>query len=102
VHSVLLLGVTQGRASGLAFSSTLRESNLLHQTGFGKPKNSATESGNKPSTTLPGTVEEESSSHPTRISRNKAEIVLPDAEPFYQEIRIENTLEDQHGEEAGT
>ncbi len=54
----------------------------------------------KPSTTLPGTVQKIVKS-PNPNQPEQAEIVLPDAEPLYQEIRIENTLKDKQGQEVG-
>ena len=50
----------------------------------------------KPSTTLPGTVEKIIKS-PDPNEPETAEIVLRDAEPLYQEIRIDNELKDEHG-----
>jgi hypothetical protein len=55
---------------------------------------------NKPSTTLPGIVEKIVKS-PDPGEPERAEIVLPDAEPLYQEIRIENKLTNEAGEEVG-
>jgi uncharacterized cupredoxin-like copper-binding protein len=53
----------------------------------------------KPSTTLPGHVEKIiESPHPDEPER--AEIAVPDAEPLYQEIRIENKLHDEDGKEV--
>jgi hypothetical protein len=58
------------------------------------------ENDNKPSTTLPGTVNKIiKSPHPS--VPEKAEILVPDAEPLYQEIRIENKMKDEQGEEVG-
>jgi len=62
--------------------------------------NPETKKNDKLSTTLPGTVQKIIKS-PNPHQPEQAEIVLPDAEPLYQEIRIENTLEDKHGEEVG-
>jgi anti-sigma B factor antagonist len=57
---------------------------------------SATE---KPSVTLPETVEEIiESPHPS--IPEKAEISVQGADELYQEIRIENTLTDEHGDEV--
>jgi hypothetical protein len=56
-------------------------------------------SNGKPSTTLPGTVEKIIKP----IDPNepeKAQISVEGAEPLYQEIRIENTLKDEKGEEV--
>jgi hypothetical protein len=52
----------------------------------------------KPSTTLPGKVEKIIKSSPDEPE--KAEIEVPDAEPLYQEIRIENKLRDEAGNEV--
>jgi anti-sigma B factor antagonist len=53
----------------------------------------------KPSVTLPGTVEQViESPHPS--IPEKAEISLQGADELYQEIRIENTLTDEHGDEV--
>lgn len=53
----------------------------------------------KPSTTFPGTVEKIIKSLDTN-EPEQAEISVPDAEPLYQEIRIENKLTDGEGEEV--
>ncbi len=58
------------------------------------------ENEDKPSTTLPGTVNRIIKS-PDPNEPEKAEIVVPDAEPLYQEIRIENKLENEQGEQVG-
>jgi anti-sigma B factor antagonist len=53
----------------------------------------------KPSVTLPGTVELIiKSPHPS--IPEKAEISVQGADELYQEIRIENTLTDEHGDEV--
>ena len=53
----------------------------------------------KPSVTLPATVEEIiESPHPS--IPEKAEISVQGADELYQEIRIENTLMDEHGDEV--
>ena len=53
----------------------------------------------KPSVTLPGTVEKIiESPHPSMPE--KAEIAVEGADPLYQEIRIDNTLTDKHGEKV--
>jgi len=53
----------------------------------------------KPSVTLPGTVEHIiESPHPS--VPEKAEISVQGADELYQEIRIENTLTDEHGDEV--
>lgn len=53
----------------------------------------------KPAVTLPGTVEKiiatKYSSEP-----EKAEIAIDGADPLYKEIRIENTLQDEEGNEV--
>jgi hypothetical protein len=62
-------------------------------------KNLDTARKKKPSTTLPGQVEKIiKSPHPDEPE--KAEIAVPDAEPLYQEIRIENKLQDEDGKEV--
>jgi anti-sigma B factor antagonist len=53
----------------------------------------------KPSVTLPGTVEEIIESPHPGIPE-KAEISVQGADELYQEIRIENTLTDEHGDEV--
>jgi uncharacterized cupredoxin-like copper-binding protein len=53
----------------------------------------------KPSATLPGTVEKIVKS-PFPSEPEKAQIVLEGAEHLYKEIRIENTLTDKHGEKV--
>ena len=63
-------------------------------------ENPDSKNNDKPSTTLPGTVQKIIKS-PNPDQSEQAEIVLPDAEPLYQEIRVENTLEDKQGEEVG-
>ncbi len=65
-----------------------------------KSETKKTEKDDKPSTTLPGTVNKIIKS-PYPNEPEKAEIVLPDAEPLYQEIRIENKLENEQGQEVG-
>jgi hypothetical protein len=53
----------------------------------------------KPSVTLPGTVERViESPHPSMPE--KAEIAVEGADELYQEIRIENTLTDANGDEV--
>jgi anti-sigma B factor antagonist len=60
------------------------------------PDEAATE---KPSVTLPGTVEQIiESPHPHMPE--KAEISIQGADELYQEIRIENTLTEEHGAEV--
>lgn len=58
------------------------------------------EKAEKPSTTVPGTVEKIIRS-PDPREPEKAEIVLHDGDPLYREIRIDNTLQDGDGEEVG-
>jgi len=50
----------------------------------------------KPSTTLPGTVEKIIQS-PIPGEPEKAQITVENAEHLYKEIRIENTLTDEEG-----
>jgi hypothetical protein len=53
----------------------------------------------KPNVTLPGKVEK--IIEPARPSEpEKAEISIEGADTLYQEIRIENTLTDKHGNEV--
>lgn len=54
---------------------------------------------NKPSVTLPGTVEKIIESRYTG-EPEKAEIAVEGADPLYKEIRIENTLQDERGKEV--
>jgi len=64
---------------------------------FSKLTNEAT--AEKSSVTLPGTVDRIiESPHPS--VPEKAEISVQGAEELYQEIRIENTLTDEHGDEV--
>ena len=53
----------------------------------------------KPSVTLPGTVDRIIQS-PHASVPEKAEISVQGADELYQEIRIENTLTDEHGDEV--
>jgi hypothetical protein len=53
----------------------------------------------KPRTTLPGIVEKIIKS-PNPREPEQAEISVADAEPLYQEIRIENKLKDEDGKEV--
>ena len=50
----------------------------------------------KPSTTLPGTVEKIIKS-PYSSEPEKAQIAIEGADHLYKEIRIENTLKDENG-----
>ena len=53
----------------------------------------------KPSVTLPGTVEKIIEPlHPSMPE--KAEIAVEGADELYQEIRIDNTLTDEHGDKV--
>jgi hypothetical protein len=54
----------------------------------------------RPNTTLPGIVQKIIKSRDPE-EPDKAEIVLPDAEQLYQEIRIDNTFKDEEGKEVG-
>jgi hypothetical protein len=53
----------------------------------------------KPSATLPGTVEKIIKS-PNPDEPEKAQIAVEGADHLYREIRIENTLTNEHGEEV--
>jgi hypothetical protein len=53
----------------------------------------------KPSTTLPGTVEKIIKS-PYPGEPEKAQIVIEGADELYKEIRIENSLTDENGEKV--
>ena len=57
------------------------------------------ESNDKPSTTLPGTVEKIIKPIDPR-EPDKAQIDIEAAEDLYREIRIDNTLKDEKGEEV--
>jgi len=57
-----------------------------------------TDNDGRPNTTLAGTVEKIIPSL-SPDQPEKAEIVLDDGEPLYREIRIENVLKDEDGEE---
>ena len=52
----------------------------------------------KPNVTLPGRVEKIIREEPGEPE--KAEISIEEGEPLYQEIRIENSLTDEHGDEV--
>lgn len=52
----------------------------------------------KPNVTLPGKVEKIIREEPGEPE--KAEISIEDGEPLYQEIRIENSLTDENGDEV--
>jgi hypothetical protein len=53
----------------------------------------------KPSTTLPATVEKIIKS-PSSMEPEKAQIVVEGADHLYRELRIENTLVDENGEKV--
>jgi hypothetical protein len=53
----------------------------------------------KPSTTVPGTVQKIIKS-PYPSEPEKAEIAIEGADDLYKEIRIENTLKDENGNEV--
>jgi hypothetical protein len=53
----------------------------------------------KPSATLPGTVEKIIKS-PLPSEPEKAQIAVEGADHLYREIRVENTLKDEKGEEV--
>jgi hypothetical protein len=53
----------------------------------------------KPSSTLPGTVEKIIKS-PFPTEPEKAQIAVDGADDLYREIRIENTLTDENGDEV--
>jgi len=61
--------------------------------------NTATNPDEKPSTTLPGTVEKIIKSPDPRVPE-KAQIGIESAEHLYREIRIDNVLKDQDGEKV--
>jgi hypothetical protein len=54
----------------------------------------------KPSTTLPGMVQKIIKT-PNPQAPEQAEIVVENAEELYREIRVENTLLNESGEEVG-
>jgi len=53
----------------------------------------------KPSTTLPATVEKIIKS-PSPNEPEKAQIAVEGADDLYRELRIENTLTDEHGKKV--
>jgi hypothetical protein len=59
----------------------------------------STNQDEKPSTTLPGTVEKIIKSPDPRVPE-KAQIGIEGAEHLYREIRIDNVLKDQDGEKV--
>lgn len=52
----------------------------------------------KPSITLPGTVEKIIAAVPSIAQPEKAQISIEGADHLYREIRVENALEDEKGE----
>ena len=58
------------------------------------------EESDKPSTTLPGTLEKIITPIDPHAD-DTAEIAIEGAEGLYREIRIENTLNDEKGQEVG-
>jgi hypothetical protein len=72
---------------------------VSHREATMSDTNSDTSRNGKPSTTLQGKVEKIIKS-PDPDEPEKAEIAVPDAEPLYQEIRIENKLKDEDGKEV--
>lgn len=51
-------------------------------------------SAKKPAVTLPGKVEK---IIPANYEPEKAQIAVEGADPLYREIRVENSLQDEHG-----
>jgi hypothetical protein len=62
--------------------------------------NDSAKSNDKPSTTLPGTVEKIIKPIDPD-AEDTAEISIEKAEDLYREIRVENTLKDENGEKVG-
>ncbi len=60
----------------------------------------STNADEKPSTTLPGTVEKIIKS-PDPTAPEKAQITVEGGEELYREVRIDNVLKNQNGEEVG-
>jgi hypothetical protein len=58
-----------------------------------------TSQSEKPSVTLPGTVKQ-IIEPPHPMMREKAEIAIHGADELYKEIRIDNTLTDEHGDKV--
>ena len=54
----------------------------------------------KASTTLPGKVEKVITPHPGSGEPEKAQIAVEGADHLYREIRVPNTLRDDHGQEV--
>jgi hypothetical protein len=59
----------------------------------------STKSQEKPSTTLPGTVEKVIKS-PIPNQPEQAQITIEGAEELYREIRVDNVLKDQKGQDV--
>jgi len=64
-----------------------------------KPQKSE-EDREKPSVTLPGTVEKVIPAIP-HVRPEEAQIVVEGAEELYKEIRVENELQDENGKTVG-
>jgi len=62
-----------------------------------KPKKPSENSLDKPSVTLPGTVEKIIPAVPAVEEPEKAQISVDGADHLYREIRVENALEDETG-----
>ena len=62
-----------------------------------KPKKPSENSFDKPSVTLPGTVEKIIHAVPAVEEPEKAQISVDGADHLYREIRVENALEDETG-----
>jgi hypothetical protein len=75
-----------------------KRDSLLENGGAQMGQDSA-ESNDKPSTTLPGTVEKIIKPIDPR-EPEKAQIDIATAEDLYREIRVENTLKDENDEEV--
>ncbi len=67
-------------------------------TDKSKPDKSSEHSLEKPSITLPGTVERIIPAIPAVEEPEKAQISVEGADHLYREIRVENALEDQNGD----
>jgi hypothetical protein len=72
---------------------------LLGSPGALHMTKTSTNQDEKPSTTLPGTVEKIIKSPDPRVPE-KAQIGIEGAEHLYREIRIDNVLKDQDGEKV--
>jgi hypothetical protein len=64
-----------------------------------KPPHPDDEKDEKPSVTLPGTVEKIIPAIPP-IEPEKAQIAVEGADELYKEIRVENVLQDKKGDEV--